>query len=135
MNFFMINVADLVLAAKETKEYQFQLFDKIYFICRHSGEKFSPDKIDTYVYISEQDDLKLYLIQGELINGDLFNQAIVQNLQNSLFFDYFYVLPKVCPSIIHSDAKKMSKNAAKYIPGEWEKLVEDYYEMSLFNIK
>jgi len=131
----MINVADLVLAVKEKKEYQFQLFDKIAYICRNSGEKFSEDDINNYNYISRGNNLNLSLILKDLINEGLFFHVIVQNLEGEdFFFDYFYALPKNCSSLLHPNAKEVSKNAMKYVPGKWEKSIEELYEMSLYEL-
>ncbi len=129
----MTNVADLVLAVKKSKEqYQFQLFDKIEYICKNSNLTFSENKTDNYIYIleGEKENLYLYLIQKELLNRDFFKHIIVQNLKKYRFFDYTHISSK------NPDKKNKDRGRVdKYIKGNWEKLIENHYEEILFNIK
>jgi len=109
----MTNVSDLVLAVKEKKE--FKLFDEAKFICHISGKRISKDGINTYIYISEIDNLKLYLNEGNLMNGDFFQNVLVEDLNNSVYFDYFNN---------HSEKKGRTDS---YVPDKgWEKLIETH---------
>jgi hypothetical protein len=90
--FFLINIASIVKAVKEKKEYQSQLFDKVDFICREFGTKCNNDGITTYIY--EGDNLRFALNEGQLLNKDYFKHAMVQTLDNTDFFLILRILLK-----------------------------------------
>lgn len=118
----MINVSDLVSAVKEKKEKEFELFDKIDFICRTFGEKISEYGVDTYLY--KEDNLRFSLLRGNLPNQNSAKNIIVQDLHTNFeFFNYF------------KDVSSNDEKAYKYISGQWEKLVEQHYKMALDNIE
>jgi hypothetical protein len=117
---FMTNVADLVNAVKERKTKEFALYDKVKFICETLGTKYSNDGVDTYIY--EGDGLRFALNEGSLLDKSLFKDVIVQTLDHDNFFCYF------------NNLSTKTGRADKYVPGEWERLLESHYKMSLCNI-
>lgn len=124
----MPNITDLVLAVKDKKEKDFELFDKIRYICRNSGEKFNEGKLITYVYAIEDGNLKLFLHEGELSNRNIFQDVSVQDSKNAVFFNYFNKV-----DLNHPFENESKGKVDIYVSGEWEKLVDSHYSMSLFN--
>ncbi len=118
----MINISNLVLAVKEKKEKEFQLFDKVKFICMTLGEKYHEHKVDSHLY--KGDNLSFWLIQEDSSSKDPLQNVSIYNAQTDfLLFDYLY------------DISLGEGKTHKYIPGRWEKLVEQHYKMSLDNIE
>jgi hypothetical protein len=115
----MINVANLVLAVKDKKEKDFELFDKIRYICQNLGKEYHENRIDCYSY--EGDNLEMYFIQDDSFAKSPLQNVSVEDEHSSLLFDYLY------------DSSLKEGKVNKYIPGEWEKLVDNHYNMSLSN--
>lgn len=116
----MANVADLVNAVKDRKEKEHSLFDKVDFICRYSGEEYNDFITGIRTYVYEGDNLRFFSQTGKEKEG-IFQEVIVQDLNDNVFFRYF------------TNPSTGKENTEKYIPGRWEKLVEDHYQMALVN--
>ena len=118
----MVNISDLIIAVKDKKEKEFEIFNKARFICETLGCKSFEEGISTHIYFPEADNIRLYLNKGKLLNGENFQHLLISNLDHFQYFDYF------------NNSSTEKGRVDRYVSGEWENLIKDHYEMSLENI-